>query len=472
MSTLTVRVPIPPTLLLTLVATTFLLYAAYLIAPSSVRDALLVCAGLMVMVVAFSSVELTLYLLILSTLLSPELQFGGSADTMAGMTTQSRGVTLRVDDLLLTVICLTWMFRMAVRKELGAIRKTPINQPIAWYWLVTLVATIIGYYSDRVGVYGFFFVLKYLEYFVLFYMIVNQVHDETAIKRYVMVMLFTCMIVSVVGIAQIPSGERVSAPFEGSMGEPNTFGGYLVLMFGVTLGLSLNETDKKKAWRWAGLLVLILIPLAFTESRSSYLAFIVMIILFIIFSRHRRVLIGFCLVGMMLAPFIVPKSVVNRMLFTFDQSREAGQLKVGGIRIDTSTSARLHAWGQVLTHDFFKHPLLGVGVTGGEFLDAQYPRVLLETGLIGLFLFLWLLRRMWVLLRICHRHLSDSSLRGVALGTLCGFGGLLVHALGSNSFIIVRIMEPFMILMGLMVAALLIEHQKLGDSLLPSKDFA
>jgi hypothetical protein len=461
-STLTIRVPFPPAVLLTLVATTLLLYSAYLIAPDAVRVALLVCAGLMVAVVAFTSVELTLYLLILSTLLSPELQFGGSTDP-TGSTTASRGVTFRLDDLLLTVICLTWLFRMAVNKELGAVRQTPINQPIAWYWLATLLATIAGFYTGRVGMYGFFFVLKYLEYFVLFYMIINQMHDEAAIKRYIMVMLFTCFVVSVLGIAQIPGGERVSAPFEGDIGEPNTFGGYLVLMFAVTLGLFLNEVDKMKRWRWAGLLVVIIVPFAFTESRSSYLAFVAMMGFFIVLSQHKRLLIGGCMVAATLLPFVLPGNVINRVAYTFSQPEEVGQIKVAGVHIDTSTSERLRSWDLVLTKDLSRHPLLGVGVTGGRFMDAQYPRVLSETGVVGLFLFLWLLRRIWVLLRICHRDLSDASLRGVALGTLCGFGGLLFHALGSNSFIIVRIMEPLMILIGLLLAALLIEQQKTGD---------
>jgi len=459
MSTLTVRVPFPPVVLITLVLTTFLLSSAYLIAPNSVRLALLVCAGLTVAVVAFTSVELTLYLLILSTLLSPELQFGGSTDPTTS-TTASRGVTLRLDDLLLTVICLTWLFRMAVRKELGTVRQTPINQPIAWYWLATLLATVAGFYTGRVGMYGFFFVLKYLEYFVLFYMIINQVHDEAAIKRYIMVMLFTCFVVSILGIAQIPGGERVSAPFEGNIGEPNTFGGYLVLMFAVTLGLFLNEVDKVKRWRWAGLLVIIIVPFAFTESRSSYLAFVVMMGLFILFSRHRRLLLGICLVAAALLPFVLPESVINRVTYTFAQPEEAGQIKVGDVHIDTSTSERLRSWELVLTRDFPRHPLLGVGVTGGRFMDAQYPRVLSETGVIGLVLFLWLLRRIWVLLRTCYRDISDTSLRGVALGTLCGFGGLLFHAIGANTFIIVRIMESLMILIGLLLAALLAEQEK------------
>jgi hypothetical protein len=460
MSVLTVRVPFPPAVLITLVLTTLLMYAAYMVAPDSVRLALLICGGLMVAVVAFTSVELTLYLLILSTLLSPELQFGGQHNPGAiTSTTESRGITLRLDDLLLTVICLTWMFRMAVRKELGAVRKTPINQPILWYWLTTLLATVAGFYAGRVGMFGFFFVLKYLEYFVLFYMIINQIHDEGAIKRYIGMMLFTCFVVCLFGIAQIPSGERVSAPFEGDVGEPNTFGGYLVLMFGVTLGIFLDEPDGKKRWRWALLMPVILAPLAFTESRSSYLAFVVMIGLFILLSEHKRFLLGCCMAAVAVMPFVLPPNVVNRVMYTFAQPREAGQIEVGGVRIDTSTSERLRSWELVLTKDLPRHPLLGHGVTGGRFMDAQYPRVLSETGVIGLILFFWLLRRIWVLLRLCHRRIRDPLIRGAALGTLCGYGGLLFHALGSNTFIIVRIMEPLMILLGLLLAALLIEEE-------------
>jgi len=463
MKALTIRVHVPPAVLLTLVSTTMLLLAAYSIAPEPMRLALLVSASLMVALVAFTSVELTLYLLILSTLLSPELQFGGQGPHEITDTTTSRGVTLRLDDLLLTVICLTWMFRMAIYKDLGAVRSTPINQPIAWYFLITVLATVVGFYSGRVGMYGFFFVLKYLEYFVLFYMIINQIHEKDAIYRYMNVMLFTCAVVCLLGIAQIPGGERVSAPFEGDIGEPNSFGGYLVLLFGVVLGMFLYEVEDGKRWKWATMLVLILVPLAFTESRSSYLAFTIMIMLFIVFSDRKRLLIGLCLAALSVAPFIMPKNISDRIMFTFSQPEEAGQLALAGARIDTSTSERLEAWVRVITVDMPRNPLLGVGVTGGAFLDAQYPRVLLETGIIGLLLFLWWVRRMWVLLKICHRGLTDERMRGMALGVLCAFGGLLFHAIGSNTFIIVRIMEPLMILLGLLTAALLIQEQEHED---------
>ncbi|MDQ6966718.1 MAG: hypothetical protein Q9M23_07340, partial [Mariprofundaceae bacterium] len=91
--------------------------------------------------------------------------------------------------------------------------------------------------------------------------------------------------------------------------------------------------------------------------------------------------------------------------------------------------------------------------------DAQYARVLAETGLIGLFAFFWLIARMIRVFKEGSRELEDGRLRGVALGGLCGFMGLLVHALGSNTFIIVRIMEPLMILLGLVMAGLLIQRR-------------
>ncbi|MDQ6959689.1 MAG: O-antigen ligase family protein [Mariprofundaceae bacterium] len=463
MSALKVRIPVSPAVLLTFVAATILLYPVYLIAPDSGRMIVMACGGIMLVVIAFTSVELALYLLILSTLLSPEIEIGNV--DKAATTTVSRGITIRLDDILLTIISLTWLFRMAASKGLGLVRRTPINQPIVWYWLATALATIVGFSAGRVGMFGFFFVLKYLEYFVLFYVIINQTHDEAVIKRYIMVMLFTCFVVSLAGIAQIPGGERVTAVFEGRQSEPNTLGGYLVLMFAVTLGLFLNEVDKMKRWRLAGLLVLILPPLAFTQSRSSYLGFVIMIGLFILLSRQKRFLIGFSLLALVLLPFVLPGDVINRVAFTFGQAQQKGQIDVGGVHIDTSTSARLHTWNRVLTEDIFKHPLLGVGVTGGRFIDGQYPRVIYETGMIGMVLFLWLLRRIWVLLRVCYRELSDPGLKGMALGTLCGLGGLMIHAIGSNTFVIVRIMEPFMILVGLSLAALLIEQQKAGDGL-------
>jgi hypothetical protein len=447
-----------------LVLTTLLLYSAYLLAPQLMQGPLLLLAGLMIVVITFTSIELALYFLILSTLLSPELTFGGATPgelaSGAVNTTESRGITLRLDDIMLTLISFTWLVRMAVRNELGFLRRTPINQAAFLYWAACAFSTLIAFFSGKVGLYGIFFVIKYLEYFILFYMVVNHVHDEAIIKRFLMVMIFTCLIASLIGMGQIPSGMRVSAPFEGVEGEPNTFGGYLMFMFSLILGILLHTSNKKQRFLLFIAMAIILIPFAFTESRSSYLALIVSIICFLVYAQKKILLIFMCLTGLALAPFVLPQNVIHRIMFTFNQAEQSGQLRVGDFKVDTSTTERLRAWEEVITKDFPKNPIFGVGVTGGKFIDAQYPRVLLETGIVGLVLFLWFLRRVWVLLKKSSRKLQDPVMRGVALGALCGFAGLLTHGIGANTFIIVRIMEPFMITLGLILAMQILENEK------------
>jgi len=442
--------------LLTFVLTTLLLYGAFILAPGLIKGPILFLAGFMIIIITFSSVELALYFLILSTLLSPELTFGAGtrAELAAGLTTttEARGVTLRLDDIMLTLICFTWMFRLAIKNELGILRQTPINQAAGLYWFTCVFTTLLAMMSGKVGMYGAFFVIKYLEYFVLFYIVVNHLHDEAIIKRFLIVMIFTCIVASLIGISQIPSGMRVSAPFEGVEGEPNTFGGYLMFMFCIVLGILLHITDKKRRILLMITLGIILVPFAFTESRSSYLSFVVAILCFLFYARKKKLLFFMVLMGVALAPIVLPKNVINRVMYTFNQSAQSGQLNVGGIKVDTSTTVRLRAWERVITEQFPKNPVLGIGVTGGGFLDAQYPRVLLETGIIGLIFFIWFLRRIWVTLKKNTYQIKDPVMRGVALGALCGYAGLLVHAIGANTFIIVRIMEPFMIILGLVLA--------------------
>jgi O-antigen ligase len=90
-------------------------------------------------------------------------------------------------------------------------------------------------------------------------------------------------------------------------------------------------------------------------------------------------------------------------------------------------------------------------VTGYSFLDAQFPRVLVETGLVGLIAFLLLL---WAIFRqgiAVFIQAGDPLHRGLSMGFLAGFIGLLVHAIGANTFIIVRIMEPFWFIAGMVV---------------------
>jgi len=400
--------------------------------------------GVAIFIVAFLNSEAALYILIFSMLLSPEIIVSETASQTLG-----RGGTLRLDDFFLLVIGTSWFAKASIHKDLGLFLRTPLNKPIFYYLVACIVSTGFGIMAGRVGAKsGFFFVLKYFEYFLVYFMVANHLENQAQVNRLVFCLLATCFIVSIYGILHIPGGGRVSAPFEGEVGEPNTFGGYLVFLGAVAAGIYFKVRDKITQRLLILLIAVIIPPFLYTESRASYLAFIPVAFVLVLLTERRLLLVLILLTGLAFAPLLLPSPVKQRILFTFQQPVEQGQIEIGDVRLDTSTSARLKSWKGALT-DWLAHPLLGYGVTGYKFIDAQFPRVLVETGIIGFSAFIYLLYSIFRLARKNLYLLKRPYHQGLSVGFMAGFVGLLFHAIGANTFIIVRIMEPFWLVAGI-----------------------
>lgn len=403
--------------------------------------------GVLVFALSFLSTEIGLFILIFSMLLSPEFVVGATEGAALG-----RGITLRADDFLLLILGVSWLAKMAVHKDLGLFLRTPLNKAIAYYIIICFVSTLLGAVFGRVNLKtGFFFVLKYFEYMIVYFMVVNHIEHKSQARKYLWAMLITCAIVSIIAMVQIPLGGRVTAPFEGEAGEPNTLGGYLVLMMSVVIGLLLTTKSFRDQLIYLILIVLFLIPFIFTQSRSSYASMIPAVLLFLKLSEKRLWVFLIILVLGISLPVLAPKIATERLRYTFEQGqRRTDVISVGGIKLDTSTSARLFSI-RAASKDWIKHPVLGFGVTGYRFLDAQYFKIITETGFLGLAFFFLLMRSIYGQAREVHRNTTDSFEKGLSMGFLAGFLGLLFHAIGANTFIIVRIMEPFWFLTAMVV---------------------
>ena len=385
-----------------------------------------------------------LYILVFSMLLSPEISLGATQGNALG-----RGVTLRIEDFLLIVIGASWFLKSAVSKQLSLLRQTPVNKPIFFYCLACLVATAFGVVAGRVNPKtGTLFILKYIEYFVVFFMVVNITREEQQLKRYLVCLFLTCLIVSIVGILQIPTGERVSAPFEGEQGEPNTMGGYLGFIMSLAMGMLYHIKDGKIKLLLAALIAVSLPPFLYTQSRASYLAFVATVVVLTMMMQNRKIIILLMILFGLASPAILPDAIKERVLFTFTQPEESGQAQIGDLRIDTSTSARLASWVGVF-RDWPKKPIFGYGVTGYRFVDAQFPKILAETGIVGFFAFCLLLLTVFNMAAVHYRLATAPYAKGLCMGYIAGLAGLIVHSVGANTFIIVRVMEPFWFVTGL-----------------------
>lgn len=423
-----------------------------------------VALGILVLIVAFTSVSASLYLLIFSMLLSPEVAIG----RMQGQGVGGREISIRFDDVLLIVIGLSWLVKTAVYRDLALIRETPLNRPIFLYMLVCVVATLLGVLSGRVRpATGFFFVAKYFEYFFVFFMVINHVTTRQQVVRLVVALFVTCLVISFYAIGQIPSGQRATAPFEGEAGEPNTLGGYLVFMMAILMGFWLHVREMPIRTGLAIFLGLMAMALLATLSRSSYLAAAALLCAVAATQWRRPRVMVLVLVVMMLVPVLAPSNVKQRVSDTFFGRQYGTEVKIGGVALDSSTSERLRSWGYVLK-DWVHHPILGRGVTGYAWADAQYVKILGETGLAGVVMFGFLITRLWKRAREAFLSASDPFCKGLAHGFLLGMVAMLVHAVGANTFIIIRIMEPFWLCAGLIILLPTLETKQPGDRPAPS----
>jgi len=405
--------------------------------------------GIAFFILCFISVKYALYSLVFSMLLSPE--FGSR-------TTEGGGVTIRLDDFLLIIIAFGWFARTAIYKELGLFKKTPLNRPILYYMLACGVSTGFGMMFGNVQLFkGFFFLLKYFEYFIVYFMAVNYLHNRKQIRNLVIALIGVFVIVCLTSIAQIPQGERITAPFEGKGGEPNTLGGYLLLILSVVGGLLLN-TNKDNSFKYKAMLgfmvFLAIIPILFSQSRGTWTAIVPCYLTFLIISK-KKALLGIVLtLTLIIGPFIIPKAVKERFEYTFQKQKGWAaqyQEKVGGVTLDTSTSERISSMKNAL-EAYVKHPVFGYGITGWRFLDAQYLKTMVETGILGITALGFLLYAILRETRKVYKSTEDKFYKGVSMGVFAGIIAMMTHALGANTFIIVRIMEPFWFLMAIVVS--------------------
>ena len=412
--------------------------------------------GLLVGLISFFKLEIGIYIIVFSMLLSPEIKLAQ---------VPGRDVVIRVDDFILVIVFFSWFARVAIDKGIGLLKKTPLNAPVIAYVSACIIFTLKGIITGEVdALKSFFYVLKYVEYFLLFFMVSNVVKDEKDVKRYLKGALITLAIVTINGYIQIGAGLRVNAPFEDPLGgavtggEPASIGGYMVICLAIFISIILNMSNPLQKVM-AGLAFIVMIPPFFqTLSRASYTAFAVMVLAVFIFTKKYRWIFGAVILAAIVAvPVLTPGNISERVFETFEGRKVSTSF--GQITLDESSMERIDSWNNLIRNKLPKHLLTGFGVTGAGFIDGQYFTVLGEVGLIGFGLFLWMLFSIYRLSWKTYRFGKTDFARAIAFGCFVSFMALLIHAVTANTFIVVRIMEPFWFLTAL-VAVLYRENSE------------
>ncbi|MBN1872456.1 MAG: hypothetical protein JW800_07790 [Candidatus Omnitrophica bacterium] len=396
--------------------------------------------------------EIGLVVIIISMLFSPEIIVGQ---------TFRRAITLRIEDVFLFVIILAWFIRTAFTKDVADVFRTKLSVPFFLYIGICVASSVFAAVTkEELDIKNSFLsILKYLEYFLLFLMAKENIGSMRQAKVYLAVFFITAFLVGVhsnifVSQQQQAGTEffRAAAPMEGETSEPGTLGGYFIFLMAISSGVLIYS--KSNAVR--GFLILLLLTMyrgfLYSLSRGSYLAFVPMVLALVHFSKKSKVfLLWIVFTVSVLMMLFIPQMVRDRVIGTIEIVPEER-----GYRIvwEESPQSRISSWELVLFDILPRGPFMGHGV-GSVFIDSQFFTTLTETGLIGFTLFVSVLIRLFKMVKeVSNMALvqRDDFSMGITVGFLAGYIGLLFHSIGSNTFIIIRIMEPFWFMAALVVA--------------------
>lgn len=396
-------------------------------------------------------VDYGIYILVTAMLLSPEIE-AGTVGPHA-----ERGLNLRYDDILIIVVFLGILVKLAFEGRPMLFRPNPVNGGIFAYYLVCIISTLDAL---RISVpawdrtVAFFVMLKMLEYYMIFVMVGLAVNTLPDIRRQLTVFLTVGLVVCAYGIVSIGTLDRVSAPFEAGGTEPNTLGGYLLIVMCLAGGLF--ACAPSRGWKLLYTLIVLaaFLPFIMTLSRASYVSLLAAFTALGILGRRLSIVLTVVAV-VALSPLIMPQDVKDRVNYTFQRGAGKPVINMGGdrtLQVDKSTYERIYVWKKV-RFNLSVWPWFGGGVSWENVLDSQFARVLIETGVMGFAAFLFLLYRMLRSSRQAYRWSRDWVARGLSLGVMAMTVGLIVHGLGTITFLIVRIMEPFWFLLALTIVA-------------------
>lgn len=396
-------------------------------------------------------VDFGVYLLVIAMLLSPEIQTAPEGRAF-------RAVNIRYDDVLIVVVFLGVMVKQTWEGKHVLWRPCPINRGIYSYYAVCIISCLLALRND-VPLWdeksAALVMLKMAEFYMIFFMVGSAIRNLDQVRKQLILFFLVAIIVSVYALySRAGAMERVGAPFEKGGTEPNTLGGYLVIVMCVASGLFIYAPTRFKRLLTFAVFLTAFLPFVFTLSRASYIAFLAALVVFGVVFRSKAILL--CLAAILiLFPFVAPKDVQDRVNYTFQRGSGEDVVIAGrdtGLNVDKSTYERIYVW-QKVRYNLRVWPWFGGGITWDRVLDSQYALVIIETGLFGLAAFVFMQFRLLKTLRQAYLWSHDWLAKGLCVGVFTTTIALMVHSMGTISFLIVRIMEPYWFLVALAVVA-------------------
>lgn len=332
------------------------------------------------------------------------------------------------------------------------LRYSPLNKYILIYALVYFVATLTS-----VTVKGSLFGAVLFIVFALFYFVViNAVQTKTQLKVLTLCFMGFAVLVSFYGFYQYMNPSKFSGSWidtemfsdigfrvYATLGNPNVLGEYLLLT--IPFGVSFFFTSKgilKKGFFFI-VCAIQMLCLILTYSRGCWLGIMFAAMVFLILLDRRCILL--VIVGLILLPFVLPQTIINRFMSIGNMS-------------DSSTSYRFYIYMGTLSmlKDYW---MCGVG-PGTNAFNMVYPsyaydsitaphshnlylQTMCDTGICGVIVFLGIIYRLYKTCAIGLKKTKDKKDKIFIMGAIAALSGFFLQSFTDYTFYNYRVMFMF-----------------------------
>ena len=363
-------------------------------------------------------------------------------------------------EIFASIAILVWIIKNVTSHKLQVTSYLPatgLNKALGAFIIVNAVTmgTSLHFYLSIKAFFG-----KVLEYIILYFIVVETINNKRRLRNiFIMILVSSMLMVADAGVQYFKGTDFLrgfaSSRLTASFAAANGFAGWLIVVIPIILMMLIDMQlirSKIKKITLGGLVILLVICLGLTYSRGAWIGCVFGLGLIgyylIKLLRYRDktllcLLMIICLVGI---SFILPLTMKERI-------KSLGDIK--------SNLYRLDLWRESLNiiEDF---PILGSGLNtyttiahyykiqneGGIYPHNSFLQMAAETGILGLFCFLWIVVELFKLGIQTLRRGKDILL----LGILAGILGFLVQSFFDTNLYALQLAVLFWFMMGLAIA--------------------
>lgn len=302
----------------------------------------------------------------------------------------------------------------------GFLRKTLLDLPVLLYFSWLFISYLFSPFKSSSG-YSF---LNSAVLIIFYFLLVNTLTKKNEINHLFNLWIFSALLLCLYSFLY-------QVEFIGSFGNPNLFASFLVSLLPFSLTGFYQAKDREDKFLYFISTVVFLITLYLTKSRAGISAGIFSLILFFSLGFYKEIIGNrkhLKHVYQILGIAIVTGLFFRRQILSFFALKDRVYIWQGALNLIKEKP--FFGWGVgnfAIYFPKFSPPQLRL-IYPDQFVNNAHNEFLnltAEAGIIGLILFLWLLGRIFILVKRNLRN-EDNYVKLITLGGVCSLSGVLL----------------------------------------------